>query len=67
MNAETQVQMYYAAVRHAAECDRTFLDMVNCASNPLTREDLAALIQRRPALWGRYAGWLDNLPARGAP
>jgi len=56
--------MYYAAERRAAERDQAFMDLVRHPTNPLTREDLEANIRRRPALWGRYAGFLDKLPRR---
>src|SRR5690606_27957442 len=60
----TQKQMFYAAQRANAERDKTFMDLVNCRENPMTREDLARNIERRPALWARYAGFLDKLPTR---
>lgn len=56
--------MFYAATRRAADADRTFLELVNHPTNPLTREDLEANIERRPALWSRYSGFLDKLPSR---
>jgi hypothetical protein len=59
----TQAQMYYEAERKAGERDRAFMDLVNHPTNPLTREDLARNIERRPALWSRYAGFLDKLPS----
>ena len=60
----TQKQMYYAAERAAGERDATFMELVNHPTNPLTKEDLLANIERRPALWSRYAGFLDKLPSR---
>jgi hypothetical protein len=63
---QTQKQMYYAAVRAAGEKDATFMELVNHPTNPITREDLEANIARRPALWSRYAGFLDKLPRREA-
>lgn len=60
----TQAQMFYAASRANAGRDETFMELVNHPTNPLTREDLEANIARRPALWERYAGWLDKLPSR---
>ncbi len=59
-----QKQMYYQAERRAAERNETFLELVQHPTNPLTREDLARNIERRPELWGQYAGWLDKLPSR---
>lgn len=62
----TQAQMYYDATRKAADRDCTFMELVNHPTNPLTREDLQANIERRPSLWSRYSGFLDKLPSRTA-
>lgn len=62
----TQLQHFEMARRRLADANQTFLDLVNCEANPLTREDLAANIARRPAVWSRFAGWLDKLPSRAA-
>ena len=55
----TQAQMFYAADRRASELNQQFLEFVK---EGLTRAELARNIQRRPALWGRWEGWLDKLP-----
>lgn len=60
MIGATQVQMYYAAERRAAEVNATFLDLVK---EGLTREELARNIERRPSLWSRYQHWLPHLPS----
>ena len=60
----TQAQMYYQAERRSAELNMTFLDLVR---DGLTREDLQRNIERRPALWGRFQGFLDKLPSHSAP
>lgn len=60
----TQLQHFELARRRLAEADHTFMDIVTCPGNPMTREDLETNIQRRPHVWGRYAGWLDVLPTR---
>lgn len=60
----TQAQHYELARRQIAACNAAFMDLVNCKTNPLTREDLAANITRRPALWSRFAGYLNALPSR---
>lgn len=57
-----QRTMYYAAERKSAERNATFMELVNHPTNPLTREDMARNIERRPALWSRYAGFMDQLP-----
>lgn len=62
----TQKQMYYAAEKHSGGMNRAFMDLVNCKNNPLTREDLARNIERRPTLWKRYEGFLETLPTRAA-
>lgn len=59
----TQLQHFEKARRNLAGANETFLELVNHPTNPLTREDLAANIKRRPALWSRYSGWLDVLPS----
>lgn len=60
----TQAQHFELARRNLAGANETFMELVNHPTNPLTREDLAANIARRPSLWGRYAGFLDKLPSR---
>lgn len=60
----TQFQYYELARRQIADANETFMELVNCKENPLTREDLQANIRRRPDLWTRYAGFLDTLPSR---
>ena len=62
--ALTQIQMYRQTERRLADANATFMELVNHPTNPLTREDLAENIARRPALWSRYAGFLDILPSR---
>jgi len=60
----TQAQLFEEARRRLAETNATFMELVNHPTNPLTKEDLAAGIARRPALWSRYAGFMDRLPTR---
>lgn len=60
----TQMQRYEIARRDLADANRVFMDLVNCKANPLTREDLARNIERRPAVWSRFAGFLQTLPSR---
>ena len=59
----TQAQHFESARRNLAECNAAFMDLVNHPTNPLTRQDLARNIERRPALWARYAGFLETLPS----
>ncbi|MGX7874399.1 hypothetical protein ACVDG5_018055 [Mesorhizobium sp. ORM6] len=60
----TQAQHFELARRRIAETNLAFMELVNHPTNPLTREDLAANIERRPALWNRFAGFLATLPSR---
>lgn len=60
----TQRDLYYQAVRRAAEVDKTFLEFVE---DGMTREELARNIERRPQLWGRFSNWLDKLPSSATP
>ena len=59
----TQAAMYYRAERNAAEVNETFLELVK---DGMTREELARNIERRPSLWSRFSGWLDQLPSGAA-
>lgn len=59
----TQLQRYEIARRDLADANRAFMDLVNCKANPLTREDLARCIERRPHVWSRFAGYLKTLPS----
>ncbi len=56
----TQLQMFYAEQRKLGEKDRQFLEMVK---EGLTREELQALINKRPAYYTLYEHWLDKLPS----
>lgn len=59
---KTQRQMCYDASRKAAAMDVAIMELINCRENPMTRADLAALIKRRPDVYGKYAGLVDKLP-----
>lgn len=59
----TQMQHFELARRRMVDADLTFMELVTCKSNPLTRADLVSLIAKRPDRYGRYAGWLEKLPA----
>lgn len=56
----TQVQMFYKAQRDIATVNSDFLWLVE---NGMTREDLQRNIERRPALWERFSGFLETLPS----
>ena len=63
MSRPSTLDLYHRTVRLKAETDMVFMEMVNHETNPLTRDELLKLIARRPALWGRFSAWLDQLPA----
>jgi hypothetical protein len=56
--------MFYAAGRSIAAVNEDFLWLVK---NGMTQEDLKRNIERRPSLWGRFAGWVDKLPKTPVP
>ena len=55
-----QKQMFYAESRKIGEADQLFLEFVD---DGMTAKELSENIKRHPALWSRYAGWLEILPA----
>ena len=56
----SQKDLYYGTVRKQGDADALFMDFVR---EGMTREELAANIKRRPALWGRYSAFLSKLPS----
>ena len=56
---KTQYQMFYEEQRKIADADHSFMELVR---DGLTRAELQAAINRRPALWERYENWLPVLP-----
>lgn len=60
----TQMQHYELARRDIAATNEQFMALVTSQTNHMTREDLEANIRRRPALWSRFAGFLQTLPSR---
>ncbi|WP_315768473.1 MULTISPECIES: hypothetical protein [unclassified Bradyrhizobium] len=61
---QPQLQHYERSRRRLADADIAFMEMVARPTNPMTREDLQALIKLRPDHYGRFSGWLDVLPSR---
>lgn len=59
MNNPTQKQLYHAAERKAAEFNLAMLDMLY-GENPITDDELRALIVKRPLMYGRFAGYLGK-------
>ena len=60
MRKPTQYQIFYAEQRKLGDRNIQFLEMVK---DGLTREELQALINKRPAYYGMYENWLDKLPS----
>lgn len=56
----TQRQMFYTEQRKLGDRNIQFLEMVK---DGLTREELQALINKRPAHYSIYQHWLDKLPS----
>ncbi|MFW6855327.1 hypothetical protein ACODYM_28970 [Burkholderia gladioli] len=56
-----QLAMFYQQQRNIAGANETFMELVK---GGLTREELAHNINRRPALWGRWEGFLNVLPSK---
>lgn len=56
---KTQYQMFYEEQRKIADANHLFMELVR---DGLTRAELQAAINRRPALWERYENWLPVLP-----
>lgn len=59
MKKPTQEQLYTRSRDQAAGMDKLFLDMVR---QGMTRQELERNIKRRPAVWSRYAGFINKLP-----
>jgi hypothetical protein len=56
----TQKQMFYQEQKKIADINNTFMELVK---NGLTKQELARNIERRPALWDRFSGFLQTLPS----
>ena len=56
---KTQMQIFYQEQRKLGEVNATFNEIVK---QGLTRNELAKLIKKRPALWSRFSNWLKVLP-----
>lgn len=59
-----QFQMFYREQRNIADINLLFLELVG---DGLSREELTYLINKRPALWGRFSNWMDKLPSKNNP
>jgi hypothetical protein len=54
-------QLSWNEYQRMVEINTHFADMVNDPVNPLTNEDLAKLVKRNPAVWGRFKGLTGTL------
>ncbi|MBA3548827.1 MAG: hypothetical protein H0T76_20280 [Nannocystis sp.] len=59
----TQQQMYLAAERRCADANEAMLDLL-FGPNPISDDELSALIAKRPATYGRFAGYIGKRNAR---
>jgi hypothetical protein len=57
------VEWFYQRQHEIAERCLLFHEFVE---DGLTREELEALIEKRPSVWGMFSEWLENLPSGGA-
>lgn len=57
---QMQMQMFYTEQRKLGDRNIQFLEMVK---DGLTREELRALIDKRPEHYTMYENWLDKLPS----
>lgn len=58
---KTQEQMFYESHKKLADVNNEFMWLVQ---NGITREDLQTNIEKRPALWSRFASFVNTLPSR---
>lgn len=56
---KTQAQMYYDAVRRQSDTDKVMLDLLY-GPNPITDDELRAMIAKRPHVYARYADYLGK-------
>jgi hypothetical protein len=70
---KSQYQLYEEQRKFIAGINEGIMDMVRQTLNHpeetghpdyLTREDLKALIKRRPQVYSQFAGFLDQLPSK---
>ena len=57
---ENQTRMAYAAMRTTPRIWEAMRDMMLCECNPMTRDDLCELIQRKPGVYGAFSGIAEN-------
>jgi hypothetical protein len=60
MDTNKQVRAFYNSVAAIGQRDELFFDMMRAGD--ITKRDLRALLARNPTRYGRYAGFIDQLP-----
>lgn len=55
----SQLELYYQAVRQSTEKDLTMMELLY-GPNPLTDQELQALIEKRPYVYERYFGYIGK-------
>ncbi|WP_395652455.1 hypothetical protein [Brevundimonas sp.] len=60
MGTNKQIRAFYNSVRAVGERDELFFEMVRAGD--MTKRDLRALLARSPERYGRYAGYVEQLP-----
>ena len=58
---KNQYQLCWEAHRKSADLNNGIMEIINDPVNPLTNEDLAALIKKRPHVYGRFSGLVGKL------
>jgi len=56
---KSQLHAFYEAHDNIAGGNETMLDLL-FGSNPITDEELRKLIEKRPATYGRFAGYIGT-------
>lgn len=60
MDTNKQARMFYNSVKAIGERDELFFDMMRAGD--VTKRDLRSLLATKPERYGRYAGYIDQLP-----
>ncbi len=58
---KTQMQIYEEVRKNIAGGNELFMEMIKDKENPMTNNDLRALVARRPDKWGRFKGFIGKL------
>ena len=58
---KSQKQLFWDAHRRIADRDIAFMDLISDPHNPMTNQDLKALIEKRPEVYSRYSNFLGKL------